>query len=81
MQAAGLEGTHYAALAIDAGADAAAVRRAYRRQAGIWHPDKWRHAAAAEQEAAAARFLAVQAAHETLGDAQKRAVYDARQFC
>jgi curved DNA-binding protein len=47
------------------------IRRAYRRLAKEYHPDRNPGDASAEQ-----RFKEVQAAYEVLGDAQRRAQYD-----
>lgn len=63
--------TLYAVLGIARGADADAVRKAYRRMARQWHPDVCRELGAHEM------FIRVQRAYEVLGDAGKRARYDA----
>lgn len=61
------------------------VKKAYRRQALKWHPDKNKSAAAEE------KFKEIAEAYEVLSDAKKREVYDqygeegnaftARAFC
>ncbi len=61
---------HYLALGITGGATLAEIKKAFRQQAAIHHPD--RNAA----PDAAARFQAVQKAYETLGDDAKREAYD-----
>jgi DnaJ-class molecular chaperone len=61
---------HYLALGITSGATLAEIKKAFRQQAAIHHPD--RNAA----PDAAARFRAVQEAYETLGDDAKREAYD-----
>lgn len=48
------------------------LKKAYRRQALIWHPDKNIH----RQAEATVMFAKVQAAYETLNDPQERAWYD-----
>lgn len=63
--------TLYAVLGIARGADAEAVRKAYRRMARQWHPDVCREPGAHEM------FIRVQRAYEVLGDAGRRARYDA----
>lgn len=61
---------HYLALGVSSGATLADIKKAFRQQAGVYHPD--RNAA----PDAAARFRAVQEAYETLGDDAKREAYD-----
>lgn len=63
--------TLYAVLGIARGVDPDAVRKAYRRLARQWHPDVCREPGAHEM------FIRVQRAYEVLGDAGKRARYDA----
>jgi DnaJ-domain-containing protein 1 len=77
LQAAGMAPSSgaCAVLCIEPGADPAAVRSAYRRQAARWHPDRWAAAAASEErEHAAAQFLAVQRAYEALGGKQSYSI-------
>ena len=61
---------HYAALGLGSDATLADVKKAFRQQASLHHPD--RNAAAG----APARFRAVQEAYEVLADAAKRQAYD-----
>jgi len=61
---------HYAALGLGSDASLADIRKAYRQQASLHHPDKSQAANAAQ------RFRAVQRAYEVLSDAQKRQDYD-----
>lgn len=63
--------TFYAILEISAHADREDIRRAYRRQAQRWHPD--RHGGTVE---ANARFVRIQKAYETLWDPLRRQEYD-----
>jgi DnaJ-class molecular chaperone len=61
---------HYAALGISNASTVAEIKKAFRQQAALHHPD--RNAA----EGAAARFRAVQEAYEILSDDKQRASYD-----
>jgi len=61
---------HYAALGLSSAATLAEIKKAFRQQAAVHHPD--RNAA----PDAAARFRAVQAAYEVLGDGDRRETYD-----
>jgi hypothetical protein len=63
--------THYETLGLPRGADAEAIKRAYRSLAVKHHPDR----SAAKD--AAARFTAISTAHAVLSDPAKRAAYDA----
>jgi molecular chaperone DnaJ len=66
-----VEQDYYELLGIQRGADAAAIKAAYRTVAKECHPD--RHNGCAEHEA---RFKAVNEAYDVLKDPQKRAAYD-----
>ncbi len=61
---------HYAALGLNSAATLADIKKAFRQQAAIHHPD--RNAA----PDAAARFRAVQEAYEVLSDDTRREAYD-----
>jgi DnaJ-class molecular chaperone len=63
---------YYALLGIDAGADAAQLRRAWRRLAVRWHPDRAGHAATAT-------FQKILAAYTVLADPVTRAAYDRKR--
>jgi len=61
---------HYSALGLRPSATLADIKKAYRQQAALHHPD--RNSAAD----AAARFRLVQTAYEVLSDPTKRKAYD-----
>jgi len=61
---------HYAALRLGSDAALADIRKAFRQQAAIYHPD--RNSAVD----APARFRAVQEAYEVLSDELRRQAYD-----
>ena len=62
---------YYAVLGVEPGVSDREVQRAYRRLAKANHPDANAGDAAAEE-----RFKEISAAHEVLGDAEKRKEYD-----
>lgn len=61
---------HYAALGLSPSATLADIKKAFRQQAALHHPD--RNSALD----AAARFRLVQVAYEVLSDPDKRKAYD-----
>jgi molecular chaperone DnaJ len=65
------EKDYYAVLGIQSGASDKEVQRAYRKLAKQYHPDANQGDAAAEE-----RFKEISAAHEVLGDPEKRKEYD-----
>lgn len=62
----------YATLGVDPSADTESVRRAYRKLAVRWHPDK----NPGDSATAEVMFKKVAAAYEVLSDERKRAAYD-----
>lgn len=64
---------YYEVLGVARDADAAAIKKAYRKLALKWHPD--RHQGEA-QAAAEAKFKGISEAYEVLSDAEKRKKYD-----
>ena len=66
----------YATLGVAATASDAEIERAYRRLARASHPDLLRHAPAAERHAAEERLKAINRAHHSLGDRERRRDYD-----
>ncbi len=61
---------HFAALGLSSEASLADIKKAFRQQAALHHPDR------SSAEGAAARFRAVQEAYEVLSDEARRATYD-----
>ncbi len=61
---------HYAALGLAANASLADIKKAFRQQAALHHPDR------SSAPDAAARFRTVQAAYVVLSDPQARQDYD-----
>jgi hypothetical protein len=71
----------YAVLGCDVRATADELRRAYRRLALRWHPDKHAHDSACEAAVAHERFQELAAAWSVLSDDALRAAYDADCCC
>ena len=67
----------YRTLELTADATAREIKRAYRKQAAIWHPDKWMDKSPEEQLAATERFQKLAEAYETLREPKRRTAYDA----
>ncbi|KAI8810916.1 dnaJ-like protein subfamily B member 6-like protein [Cladochytrium replicatum] len=65
---------YYSMLNLDRSANEDEIKRAYRREALKWHPDKHGDETRAEAEI---RFKLVSEAYEVLKDPQRRAAYDA----
>ncbi len=61
---------HYAALGLGSAATLADIKKAFRQQASLHHPDRNSSADAP------ARFRAVQEAYDVLSDTDKRQAYD-----
>ncbi len=52
------------------------IKKAYKKQAVKWHPDRWGDKSEAEQKKAEENFKEVAEAYEVLHDPQKRQRYD-----
>ena len=61
---------HYATLGLSPSASLADIKKAFRQQASLHHPDRNSDAQATQ------RFRAVQEAYEVLADDEKRHAYD-----
>ena len=66
----------YEILGVDATATPEELRRAYRKAALLWHPDRHTNEDAAKQVEADAKFKELAAAWAVLGDEETRAAYD-----
>ncbi len=62
---------YYKTLGVDKGADAAEIKKAYRKQAMKYHPDQNK-----DNKEAETKFKEINAAYDILKDEQKRAAYD-----
>ncbi|KAL7416817.1 hypothetical protein BDY24DRAFT_412304 [Mrakia frigida] len=69
---AGPGGDYYTLLGVDEGAGEGEIKKAFRKQALIWHPDKNAH----RVSESTAYFSSLQEAYEILSDPQERAFYD-----
>jgi DnaJ-class molecular chaperone len=63
---------YYDILGISKSASADEIKKAYRKQALEWHPDRHKD----DKEAAERRFKEINEAYQVLSDSQKRAAYD-----
>lgn len=63
---------YYDILGVSKGASAGEVKKAYRKQALEWHPDKHKD----NKEAAEKRFKEINEAYQILSDTEKRRAYD-----
>ena len=61
---------HYGLLGVSPDATPDTIKSAYRKKAALYHPDR------NPAPDAAAKFRAVQEAHELLGDPERRKAYD-----
>lgn len=69
----------YAILGVAATASGAEIERAYRRLARAYHPDLLRQVTVEERRAAEERLKAINRAHHSLGDRERRMAYDRRR--
>lgn len=63
---------HYEILHIERDATPADIKKAYRKEARVWHPDKNQH----RIDEATEYFKLIQSAYATLSDPQERTWYD-----
>ena len=67
---------YYEVLGVERGADAESIKKAFRKKAGEFHPDRHPGLHGAEHKAMEDRFKEVGEAYAVLSDGQKRAAYD-----
>ena len=67
---------YYEVLGLKKGASTDDIKKAYRKLAVKWHPDKWQQASEAEKKKAEENFKELAEAYDVLSDDQKRARYD-----
>ncbi|KAL0326906.1 UNVERIFIED_CONTAM: DnaJsubfamily B member 8 [Sesamum angustifolium] len=67
--------SYYAVLGVSTDASDEEIRRAYRKLAMRWHPDKWTRSPSLLGEAKQ-KFQQVQEAYSVLSDSRKRMLYD-----
>lgn len=67
---------YYEVLGLQKGASAEDIKKAYRKLAVKWHPDKWQQASDAEKKTAEENFKELAEAYDVLSDDNKRARYD-----
>ncbi|CAJ0825670.1 4302_t:CDS:2 [Entrophospora sp. SA101] len=67
-----IKATYYEILCVNSNATIDDIKKAYRKQALIWHPDK----NVDRREVAEAQFKLIAEAYEVLSDSKKRKIYD-----
>jgi molecular chaperone DnaJ len=67
---------YYEVLGITKGASEAEIKKAYRKMAMKFHPDKFSNATDKEKEEAESKFKEINDAYQVLSDSQKKAQYD-----
>lgn len=71
-----MEKNYYDILGVSKDADQQTIKKAYRKLAMKWHPDRWGDKSEEEKTNAENHFKEVAEAYETLSDPDKRAQYD-----
>lgn len=63
---------YYQVLGVGKNASADEVKKAYKKQARLWHPDKHPN----DKDAAEGKFKQIAEAYDVLSDNDKRAIYE-----
>jgi len=66
----------YAILGVSRDASEEDIKKAYRKAAVKWHPDKWSGKPESEQNEATEKFKAAAEAYEVLSDKEKKSLFD-----
>ncbi|CAA0832981.1 Chaperone DnaJ-domain superfamily protein [Striga hermonthica] len=69
--------SYYSVLGVDRNASDEEIKRAYRKLAMQWHPDKWASRNPSVLGEAKQKFQQIQEAYSVLSDRRKRVMYDA----
>mmetsp|Transcript_20458 Transcript_20458/g.37142 ORF Transcript_20458/g.37142 Transcript_20458/m.37142 type:complete len:367 (+) Transcript_20458:130-1230(+) len=67
---------YYHVLGVPRDADEVTLKKAYRKGAVKWHPDKWSSKSDEEKKQAEEKFKEISEAYEVLTDPEQKAVYD-----
>jgi molecular chaperone DnaJ len=67
---------YYEILGVGNNASEQDIKKAYRKLAAKWHPDKFANASEEKKKEAEEKFKEINEANEVLSDPQKRANYD-----
>ena len=67
---------YYEVLGVDKGASEGDIKKAYRKAAMKYHPDKFANASDAEKKDAEEKFKEINEAYQILSDPQKKQQYD-----
>ena len=66
----------YEILGVSKGCSDEDLKKAYKKMALKWHPDRWAQKSEAEQKTASEKFKEIAEAYSVLSDAKKRQIYD-----
>ena len=67
---------YYKLLGVEENATEEEIKKAYRKEALKWHPDKWVDKSDSEKEQAETHFKEINEAYSVLSDKNQRAIYD-----
>jgi len=67
---------YYAVLGVPRSATAEELKKAYKKQALVWHPDRHSNASEEDRRHAEERFKLIGEANDVLGDPRKKAAFD-----